>query len=61
MMSLEEEMVDGASFVENLIANFLDLVEMIFAMQEKVQIKISNEETERITSVGEMLDFFTGK
>lgn len=61
MMSLEEEMVDGASFVENLIANFLDLVEMIFAMQEKVQIKISNEETERITSVGEMLDCFTGK
>ena len=52
----ESEVVPEASFTEDLNADSLDLVELIMAFEEEfssgdVQIEISDEEAESITTV----------
>ena len=47
----EEDVVDEASFVEDLGADSLDLVEMIMALEEAFDISIADEEAEKIKTV----------
>lgn len=46
-----------ASFTEDLNADSLDLVEMIMSLEEKFHVQISDEDAEKITTVGEAVDF----
>ena len=58
----EEEVVLSASFVDDLNADSLDLVELIMSLEEEFahdlpDFKISDEEAEGITTVQAALDF----
>jgi acyl carrier protein len=53
----EKDVTENASFTEDLNADSLDLVEMIMSLEEKFNIKISDEDAEKITTVGEAVDY----
>ena len=62
----ESEVVLEASFTEDLNADSLDLVEVIMAFEEEfstgdVQIEISDEEAESITTVQAAIDYLREK
>ncbi|HEX6553963.1 MAG TPA: acyl carrier protein [Ktedonobacteraceae bacterium] len=53
----ESEVVPGASFVEDLNADSLDLVELIMSLEEEFKLQISDEDAEKITTVQEAEDY----
>ena len=54
-----EKVVSGASFVDDLGADSLDLVELIMAMEEEFDVEIPDEEAEKIVTVQNAIDFVT--
>ena len=53
----EEDVVPGASFVDDLGADSLDLVELIMSMEEEFDISISDEEAEKIITVRDAIEY----
>ncbi len=53
----ESEVVPSASFVEDLNADSLDLVELIMSLEEEFQLQISDDDAEKITTVQEAEDY----
>ena len=53
----ESEVVSSASFVEDLNADSLDLVELIMSLEEEFKLQISDEDAEKITTVQEADDY----
>ena len=53
----ESEVTPTASFVEDLNADSLDLVELIMSLEEEFKIQISDEDAEKITTVQEAQDY----
>lgn len=53
----ESEVVPSASFVDDLNADSLDLVELIMSLEEEFKIQISDEDAEKITTVQEAEDY----
>jgi acyl carrier protein len=53
----EGEVVSSASFVEDLNADSLDLVELIMSLEEEFKLQISDEDAEKITTVQEAADY----
>jgi len=53
----ESEVVANASFVEDLNADSLDLVELIMSLEEEFTLQISDEDAEKITTVQEAEDY----
>ncbi len=51
------EVIETASFQEDLNADSLDLVEMIMEMEDKFGVKIPDEEAEKIVTVGNAVDY----
>jgi len=47
----------GASFRDDLEADSLDLVELIMAFEEEFGGEISDEEAQKITTVGQAVDY----
>jgi acyl carrier protein len=52
----KDKVVPGASFVDDLGADSLDLVELIMAMEEAFGIEIPDEVAEKINSVQDAID-----
>ncbi len=52
-----DKVVPGASFVDDLGADSLDLVELIMAMEEEFDVEIPDEEAEKITTVQNAIDY----
>jgi acyl carrier protein len=52
-----EKVTPEASFREDLEADSLDLVELIMAFEDKFGGEISDEEAQKITTVGEALAY----
>jgi len=52
-----EKVVPGASFVDDLGADSLDLVELIMAMEEEFDVEIPDEESEKIRTVQDAIDY----
>ena len=52
-----EEIVPEASFVDDLGADSLDLVELIMSMEEEFDTDISDEDAEQITTVKDAIDY----
>jgi len=52
-----DKVVPGASFVDDLGADSLDLVELIMAMEEEFDIEIPDEDAEKIVSVQDAMDY----
>ena len=55
----EGEVREDASFTEDLNADSLDLVELIMSLEEKFGLQISDEDAEKLTTVGESVDFIS--
>lgn len=53
----EEDVVPEASFIEDLNADSLDLVELIMTLEEEFNLKISDEEAEKIQTVQDAMDY----
>lgn len=53
----EDRVVPEARFREDLEADSLDLVELIMALEEAFDSEISDEEAQRITTVGEAVAY----
>ena len=52
-----EEVTDDASFIEDLGADSLDIVELIMALEEEYDIEISDEDAEKIQTVGDAVTY----
>jgi len=52
-----DEVVPEASFVDDLGADSLDLVELIMSMEEEFDVEISDEDAEKMTSVKDALEY----
>ena len=53
----EEEVIPEASFIEDLNADSLDLVELIMSLEEEFNVKISDEDAEKIRTVQDAMDY----
>ncbi len=53
----EEEIKPESSFREDLEADSLDLVELIMAFEEEFEGEISDEDAQKITTVGEAVAY----
>src|SRR5256885_8036916 len=53
----EDEVTPDASFIDDLNADSLDLVELIMALEEEFNVKISDEDAEKIRTVQDAMDY----
>ncbi|MBS0969900.1 acyl carrier protein [Chimaeribacter arupi] len=53
----QEEVLNNASFVDDLGADSLDTVELVMALEEEFDTEIPDEEAEKITTVQAAIDF----
>ncbi|MCK5323724.1 MAG: acyl carrier protein [Desulfobulbaceae bacterium] len=52
-----DSVVPGASFVDDLGADSLDLVELIMAFEEEFDIEIADEDAEKIATVQDAVNY----
>jgi acyl carrier protein len=57
----KEKIVPGASFVDDLGADSLDLVELIMAMEEEFDVEILDDDAEKIATVQNAIDYINEK
>ena len=53
----EDEIKMESSFIEDLGADSLDIVELVMAMEEEFEIEIPDEEAENIKTVGDAIGY----
>ncbi|HON58560.1 MAG TPA: acyl carrier protein [Smithella sp.] len=57
----KEECVLEASFIDDLGADSLDIVELLMEMEEAFGIEIADEELEKIRTIKDVVDFLRQK
>ncbi|NLY17509.1 MAG: acyl carrier protein [Clostridiaceae bacterium] len=53
----ESEVTMEASFIDDLGADSLDIVELIMALEEEFDLEIPDKEAEKITTVGDAVEY----
>jgi len=53
----EDQVVNAASFVDDLGADSLDTVELVMALEEEFECEIPDEESANITTVQHAIDY----
>jgi len=53
----ESEVTPEAKFVDDLGADSLDIVELVMALEEEFDMEISDEDAEKIVTVGDAIEF----
>jgi acyl carrier protein len=61
-LGVDESQVDAsASFVDDLGADSLDIVELVMAFEEAFELDIPDEDAEKITTVKDAIDYIEAK
>ena len=61
-LGVDESQVDNsASFVDDLGADSLDIVELVMAFEEAFDIDIPDEDAEKMTTVKDAIDYIENK
>jgi acyl carrier protein len=53
----EADVTMEASFIDDLGADSLDIVELLMALEEEFEIEIPDSEAEKISTVGDAVDY----
>lgn len=53
----ESEVTPEASFKDDLGADSLDIVELVMELEDEFDLEISDEDAEKITTVGEVISY----
>lgn len=56
-----EQVTPEASFIEDLGADSLDTVELVMAFEEEFGAEIPDEDAEKLTTVGGVVEYLKGK
>ncbi len=57
----EEEVSPSASFFDDLGADSLDIVELVMSMEEEFDVEISDEDVEKMRTIGDALDYLRNR
>jgi len=57
----KEELTPGASFIDDLGADSLDIVELVMAMEEEFDIEIPDDDAEKIQTIGDVISYVKEK
>ena len=52
-----EQAVSGASFLDDLGADSLDIVELVMSLEEEFDIEIPDEDAEKIQTIGDAITY----
>ena len=55
----EDDITMESSFIDDLGADSLDIVELIMALEEEFSLEIPDNEAEKITTVGDAVGYIT--
>jgi len=56
-----DEVVEGASFIDDLGADSLDTVELVMAFEEAFNAEIPDEDAEKLKTVGDAVSYIKSK
>lgn len=57
----EDEVTPEASFIDDLGADSLDIVELVMALEDKFGIEIPDEDVEKMRTVKDAIDYVNSK
>jgi acyl carrier protein len=57
----KEELAPEVSFIDDLGADSLDIVELVMAIEEEFDIEISDDDAEKIQTIGDALTYVKGR
>jgi acyl carrier protein len=55
----QSAMIEGASFSDDLGLDSLDVLETFMALEKEFNLKISDDDAEKLTTVGSIIDYIT--
>ena len=53
----EDEITLSTSFTDDLNADSIDIFQIIMTIEEEFEMEISNEEVEKVSNVGDVVDY----
>ena len=56
-----EKLTNDASFIDDLGADSLDIVELVMEFEKEFNIEIPDEDAEKLRTVGDALNYLNGK
>lgn len=57
----EDEITMDSSFIDDLGADSLDIVELIMALEEEFDMEIPDEDAEKISTVGDVVEYIRSR
>ena len=57
----EKEVTSEAKFIDDLGADSLDLVELVMALEEEYDTEITDEDAEKIQTVGDAIEYIKSR
>lgn len=57
----KEEIVPEASFIDDLGADSLDIVELVMAMEETFDVEIPDDDAEKIQTIGDAVSYLRNR
>ena len=56
-----DKVTDNASFIDDLGADSLDIVELVMTMEEEFDLDIPDEDAEKMKTVGDVIKYISSK